>query len=268
MPLSTQNTLLGEDEGIPVFSIDKDTPSGSPFAITTWTRLAVGAMMYGIDIFKERTRTWQKPEKKSPSRERSSSLIIEGESKDVGHGAHSHVHQRDEQAVRTLIGVLFDTQKHLTKNVNTFRKIERMADRMSYPIMRGLRRQSIFKPAYRLFDRMVGRGESELQRWGEIGKIEEERSRELLKNATLSTFDSSIDYLSTNPDIQELVQYQSTNLLNDLIEEVRERAVTVNTVMEGWVRKILHLAPRCEIPGPSPEVRRGANLFPSTNKRI
>lgn len=170
--------------------------------------------------------------------------------------------------MQTTVGVFFDAQNHISKNVAALNRVQRLADRITYPVFKGLRKQPLLRPFYRSFDRLVMRGQAELDRWEEIGQIEEERSRELLKTATLSAFDSSIDYLSTNPDIQDLVQVQSTSLLNDLIEEVRERAVSVNSIIEGWVRKTFGLIPRSEIPGPPPEVRRRAELFPTSNKRV
>ncbi len=267
MPLAAPYALPDKDQGGKLSPIQPDKSSASS-SITTWTRLTVGAMLYGLDMLLDRSKAWG-------DREERHATVIEGQARTASSGggivdgqtAHSQLDQREEKTRHTLIGLLFDTQSHASKNISTFHRIGRLADRMTYPVMKGMRRQSVFRPIYRGFDRMVRRGESELGRWGEIGKIEEERSREVLKNATITTVDSSIDYLSTNPDIQELVQYQSTSLVTDLIEEVRERAVSVNTIIEGWVRKTLGLVPRSEIPGPPPEVRRRAELFPTTSRR-
>jgi 16S rRNA A1518/A1519 N6-dimethyltransferase RsmA/KsgA/DIM1 with predicted DNA glycosylase/AP lyase activity len=70
--------------------------------------------------------------------------------------------------------------------------------------------------------------------------------------------DGYIDYLTTNPEVQELVQLQSTSLATEVVEEVRERSVSADTFLEGIARSLLRRVPRAFLPEPPPEVRSAA----------
>jgi hypothetical protein len=73
-----------------------------------------------------------------------------------------------------------------------------------------------------------------------------------------TSVDSSIDYLTHNQEVQELVQTQSTGLATEVIEEVRERTFSADTYLENWLRKIFRMKPRSAIPGPPEDVLQRA----------
>lgn len=71
--------------------------------------------------------------------------------------------------------------------------------------------------------------------------------------------DIYIDYLNEHPtDVQMLVQGQSLSLAGQMRDEVRERTVTADSVVDAIVRGILRLKPREELPPPPAEVQRRA----------
>ncbi len=71
--------------------------------------------------------------------------------------------------------------------------------------------------------------------------------------------DIYIDYLNEHPtEVQTLVQGQSLSLAGQIRDEVRERTVTGDSVVDAIVRSILRLKPREELPPPPPEVQRRA----------
>jgi hypothetical protein len=59
-------------------------------------------------------------------------------------------------------------------------------------------------------------------------------------------------------------------LINEIIEEIRERTVSGDTLVEGIVRAVLHLIPRHNLPEPPLEVRMRAVRIrpPKMNKLI
>jgi len=235
----------------------KRTESGGKLgALRSWTRLAVGIAVFSTEAIFDRTRVWERTLKTAETNTLSENAA----------------HKLDREIQPTppspeayaLIGLIFDAESKLVRSAETGKRVERLVDHLLSPPLAFLRKRWILKPFYHRFDHWVERGQYEVERWQEIGKIEESHSKELLKAATAVTVDDTIDYLSTNPDLQELVQTQSTSLINELIEEVRERAVTINTVVEGMIRKILGLTPREYIPGPPAEIRRWAHLIPTS----
>lgn len=71
--------------------------------------------------------------------------------------------------------------------------------------------------------------------------------------------DAYIDYLNAHPTaVQTLVQGQSMSLANDVMNEVRERTVTADSVAEMIIRRLLGRKQRTDLPPPPPEVQRRA----------
>jgi hypothetical protein len=72
--------------------------------------------------------------------------------------------------------------------------------------------------------------------------------------------DRYVEYLNAHPAaVQSLVQGQSLTLANQVREEVRERTVTADSLVDIIVRNILRLPPREEMPPPPPDVSRRAD---------
>lgn len=69
--------------------------------------------------------------------------------------------------------------------------------------------------------------------------------------------DSYLQYLQVenSEQVQVLIQGQSIGLAGEMLNEVRERTVTADNVIEAIVRGILRRRPRSELPSPPPEVR-------------
>ena len=75
--------------------------------------------------------------------------------------------------------------------------------------------------------------------------------------------DNYIDYLREHPEaVQELIQGQSLNLAQEVMNEARERAATSDTVVEMFARRLIGRPPREELPPPPPEVQALAERRP------
>ena len=87
----------------------------------------------------------------------------------------------------------------------------------------------------------------------------------MVQAAVSDTMETSIEYIAEKPEIQELIQSQSTGLANEIVEEIRERTVSADTLAENILRSFLRLTPRSEISGPPMEVRiRALSLHPGS----
>ena len=154
-----------------------------------------------------------------------------------------------------LTGLVFDLQRAVPGQVSNFRRLEGWVYNKSKPIL------NLFfnNPAGRYIndrvDSLADRGQSIVERWVEIGHEEDPHNQLLAKNIFIGIVDSVIEYLAANPEVQELVQTQSTTLATEMVEEVRERTVSADTFMEGLARAMLRRVPRSTIAGPSDEVR-------------
>ena len=78
--------------------------------------------------------------------------------------------------------------------------------------------------------------------------------------------DIYIEYLNQHPEnVQALIQGQSLGLAGQVMDGVRERAVTADSVAEMIARRVLGRAPRGDLPPPAYEVirRADATVIPS-----
>jgi hypothetical protein len=74
--------------------------------------------------------------------------------------------------------------------------------------------------------------------------------------------DNYIDYLNENPEqVQDLIQGQSLTLTAEILDEVRERTVTIDSFLEMVARALFRRSPRAELPGPPPQVRARAEIY-------
>ena len=89
-----------------------------------------------------------------------------------------------------------------------------------------------------------------------VPQLSDDEAVQLLIRAQGDTY---ISYLNANPgSVQNLVQGQSLTLASQMRDEVRERTVTGDSVVDTIVRNILRLKPREELPPPEPDIRRRA----------
>jgi hypothetical protein len=71
--------------------------------------------------------------------------------------------------------------------------------------------------------------------------------------------DNYINYLNANPEaVQQLVAGQSVGMATEVMDEVRGRTVTADSVVEMLVRNILRRKPREALEAPPPHVQRRA----------
>lgn len=223
----------------------------------SWARLGIGLLITALDAVSERTKRW---EKRDLSTHTSSSPTNNTADSSFSHSPNpmSELPPRQRQI---FIGMVFDVQNRIQKQLFHLRQIERTSARLVQPLIKPIYHNPLLKPLVRTYEYLAARGQAEIDRWQELGAIEEEKSQQIAQNFTRHTVDESISFLSSNPEIQELIQTHSSSLLSEIVEEIRERAITINTIVEGKIRHVLRLKPRSTIPPPPDEVRARANLF-------
>ncbi len=159
-----------------------------------------------------------------------------------------------------LVGLIFDAQSTFRRNVTLWAKIASRSASMTNRVTEPVANSFLFNPIQRRYDKLVRRGEQSLARWIADGRVEEPQSRQLASRTYGEIVDEFINRLSENPELQSLITEQSLGVATEMRDEVRERTVTADNVMEGIVRRILRRAPRAELAGPPPEVQKWAGL--------
>lgn len=235
--------------------------------LTLLTRLVIGGALAGYDgLIKRASHSANLIDKKEQSHlipSNTADKFTSIERVDDGDQESGSDHIR-----YALIGMVFDSQEVLSRGADSIDKISRRAvsviDRFTGPVY-GSR---IFSPIRSRVDKLAQRGQLEVDRWIEIGRIEEKRSRELTYTALTEQVDNSIQYLTSNTEVQELVQSQSVGLIGEIVEETRERTLSADYYLEAWARTILRRPMRSELPEPPQELKTRALPFKQYHGKI
>ncbi|MBN1667813.1 MAG: hypothetical protein JW862_12020 [Anaerolineales bacterium] len=247
-------------------------------------RLVLGALIEGTDVLFSQLRHWEQdladqpglqqvaPGTSEPLRAENDPLpehLSPPEQPIASQQAHASSNQPG--FAESLVGLAYTGAERWS---STRRQIQTRWRSSEHHLLCGL--QSFFRPVRRLpgyrpverrLDRLVARGEMEVQRWSQRGAVEIAHSRQLARRAVEATTQAAIDSLTENPEIRELVQTQGIGLAAEVVEEVRERTVSADTLVEGVVRSLLRRLPRRDLPPPPPEVRaRAERIHPPEKK--
>jgi hypothetical protein len=225
------------------------------------TRLTIGGLLVGADLLKEQLRDWEQAVDQEVSA--GSTGELEGidplpEVLPPPQAYESHQEPTIERASLALAGLVFETQERIERGLGRLVRVSGKFNQVISPFVHSFGASRLMKPVKKRFDQLVARGQDEVARWVQTGRTELGHSRQLVKIATTETVDASLEYLSQSEDVMELVQEQSTGLASEVIEEMRERTVSGDNLLESVVRSLFRRTPREHVPPPPLEVREGA----------
>ncbi len=259
---STEKTTFasGEDQGdAEKLAEEERSPVDD---LQSLTRLVIGGVEVGVEELFRLLRAWEQqavsdkilPLEDDASLEEKALALPSGE---------SHSEKALESLRYALIGLIFETQDRAKGNLKNLGTVSSWVGGVISPWLKPLRvvsRSPLLSPVRERYDQLAARGQVEVARWIELGRAEDAHSRELVRVAFDETVDDYIEYLTTNPEVKELVEQQSTGLATEVIEEVRERTVSVDHFLEGIARSLLHRSPRSTLPATPVDIRMSAQI--------
>jgi hypothetical protein len=128
-----------------------------------------------------------------------------------------------------------------------------------------------FAPLRRRYDKVIRQATAQIYRWEELGRTEEAYSRELAENTSEKLIDVTVNYVNQSPQvqaaIQEIIAAQSMGMAGEAIEEVRERTVTGDILLERVVRSIFRRRPRESLPLPPTAVSTNGARPPTKSRK-
>ncbi|GAG87660.1 unnamed protein product, partial [marine sediment metagenome] len=166
-----------------------------------------------------------------------------------------------------IIGMIFESQYKAQSSYINLRKVSKLSGRITSPFMNFVGSARFLSPARSRYNQLVSRGEHEVNRWISLGRSEHLRSRQMAEIAFDDSLESSVHYLAESPDIQDLIQSQGIGLASEVVDEVRERTISADTVLEGLFRALLRRTPRSDLPSPPEVVRESALTFSEQRKK-
>jgi hypothetical protein len=235
--------------------IEKKTPEGS---IKSISKLMIGSLAIGIDELNSRLKKWDEKSQPHQLDDDYDSYLVQQDGPpetapiipfEITNGEH---HQNEMRYI--MIGLINETQVRLVSTTQKVRRIGDRINRFTYPIIKPFNRNWLIPPLRRRYSSLIERGENELNRLTLVGRSEYEQSRRMAQLAYEDSFEEAVDSLATNPEVQNLIQSQGMGMAEEIINEVRERAISADNFFEGIFRDFFRRKPRSQIPHPNFEV--------------
>jgi hypothetical protein len=227
------------------------------------TRLVLGSVMLTHDEMQRQIKNWEQETARllEEQRQREQRAFAErARAEQTQAPAPPRLPTADKPADmmrHAMIGLLFETQSRFMARPPRTAKSNPL-DSLAAPLIKMLQQTPVLNPLREPFDQMVRRGQSEVNRWVSRGRLEEYHSRQLIQTAVTDSFESSVHSVVDNEEVRALVQAQGEDLASEVVEEVRERTVSIDTYIERFIRLRLGRKPREELPDPPESVRMGA----------
>jgi len=219
------------------------------------SKLMIGSLAIGIDELNYRLKMWEEKTRPHRVEDDLDSIPIQ----DNGSPKTSNIlpyvindgELQQNEMRYIMIGLINETQSRLVSTTHKLIRIGNRINRISYPIIKPFNRNWLIPPLQKRYADLIERGENELNRLSLVGRSEYEQSRRMAQIAYEDSFEEAVDSLATNPEVQNLIQSQGMSMAEEIIEEVRERAVSADNLLDRIVRNIFRRKSRSQIPPPS-----------------
>ena len=251
-----EDVLPYHDDGSPGWHME-EPETGSPRVDVqgfstggVLTRVSLGSALLAVDALNERLEQVDEAEERRDPEPRTLETVLVPEVE-----WQERFGQAPGMAARHLtIGVMIDTRSKVSRGLEFLNGVGNATVRALEFVFDPITHSRPFRPIRKRYHSAVERGENQVNYWMNLGRVEDVRSRDLAETALTQVVDESMDELVENDRIQEFVQEmlaaQSLGMIDEAIEEIRERGVSSDTFFEQPIRRIFRRSSRHTIPGP------------------
>ncbi|OGO29430.1 MAG: hypothetical protein A2Z16_03240 [Chloroflexi bacterium RBG_16_54_18] len=227
----------------------------------TLTHLIVGGIAFSLDALSQRLGEWEA---------QSEQQVLQNqqvEYPDVISSSRSQfvlpepVEDTADTARYALVGLLFNAQDRFTAGLDRAGRLTGNVFRYTTEFSKPITGSRFFLPLASGWDSLVSRGEAQFSTWVDRGRVEEGKGVSIARQAVQGTTDEVIEVLAVHPGVKELVEKQGTGFATEIVEEIRERTVSLDTLVERVIHKVLKKKPRTqflpaaeEVPSTAPGV--------------
>ncbi len=223
---------------------DRGVEQGSPL-----TRMTIGSALIAMDTLAERIENAESEEADETPELEPLDVLIPMAEWDERFGL-----SRNKDARYVMLGMMADARSGVRRGESILNRVSTRTAKAINFVFGPVTRSSLFRPVGRRFNSAVSRGEAQVKHWMDLGREEDYHSRRLAQTALNRAADDTMDELVDNPRIelfiQEIIQAQSQGMIDEGIEEVRERAISADLFLERPFRRLLRRPTRDSIPPP------------------
>ena len=149
-----------------------------------------------------------------------------------------------DRARYAAIGAIAKSSDGIRSRIST---LGRVANRSYGRITRALNpvtNSRVMSPFRRQYQRYTDHGDKIVSEWVAAGRKEEYLSRQLAKEATTEAIEETLDYLAESPELDELMQQQSVDLVEDIFEDIGDGATNTTLILSDWFSSTILRRPR------------------------
>ncbi|MGD2049424.1 MAG: hypothetical protein PVH03_08015, partial [Chloroflexota bacterium] len=206
-------------------------PTSSEHRGRSFTRATLGSTLLALDTISDRLDQAEAEADSELTLRRPEDVFIPMSEWDERFGESP-----DKTARYLMLGMMTDANAKVKKGGSIIHGFSVTMAGVIDTILGPFRRYRAFRPLRRGFDSALERGESQVDRWVNLGRAEDLSSRRLAQAAINQAADDTMDDMVTNPRIQlfiqEIVQAQSQGMIDEGIEELRERTISGDNFIE------------------------------------
>jgi hypothetical protein len=230
--MKAEKPLNGEREQVEIitYSAKKSTPRIGTLRMIM--RLALGGAVIGREELKSRFQ-----EKQSEAFVSAATLNKE-----------TPIESEADRARYAAIGAIAKTSEGLRRSISTLgRTSNRTFSRLTRTVD-PVTNSRLLSPLRRRFQRYADHGDKVVSEWIAAGRREEYLSRQLVQDTTVEAIEETLDYLAESPELDELVQQQSTDFIDDMFDDVfddvQESASNTTMILTDWFTSTILRRPR------------------------
>lgn len=99
-------------------------------------------------------------------------------------------------------------------------------------------------PVRRQYQRFVDQGDMIVSDWIATGRREEYLSRQLTQEVAVESIEETLDYLADSPELDELMQTQSGDLIEDIFDDATGGISKTSLIFVDWINAAILRKPR------------------------
>jgi len=244
--------------------VKTDPPGGADTApaveiLPRLIRLTIGLLLVGQDALRQKLPQWEEE-----AAQRLQEIQSEKSGSDTTGGAPEAVAPQTpwipEEWEYRAVGLAFAAPRYLKAGLDRLWRTQHTVWQKTEPLRWPLNFLGITNFTQNWLDGFVVRMQADFSELEKIGAAEAAPSRALASTAINEVIDTFIKRLAENPELQDLVEVQTTGLTTEVVEEIRQRTVSTDNLLEAVVRRVLHQRP--QMPGklgddyPPPDQRK------------
>jgi len=229
---------MNETPDLRRLNIDPSQPVTSEEILRRLIRLIVGIVLVGQDALRDRLPEWEKAAAEYLEDKEAAAKSAGTPTTGQPAGAPPPPWFPKEWEYR-LVGFAFASPRYLRAGLGRLWNAPHTVWRMTAPLRLPLDWLGVTDLTQNWLEDFLEGVRSDMQELELVGKSEAEPSRALGLAVVNEVFDEVIAVMSDAPELRSLVATQTAGISTEVIGEVRERAVSSDTLVEAIVRRML-----------------------------